>query len=148
MSNNTQFRKLWFTFPLVIAFGCATHHSVTPTSDRGASRVYAATNGIITPAMPPPTGVDASQWQLSEEIRGMLMSDKTLAPYPSEVTVVVDKNTKGLVHLQGNVSNTYERRKLRARIEQLPGVTQVDDQTVVGRQMPSGTVDLAAPVTR
>lgn len=110
--------------------------------------MYATTNGIITPAMSPPKGVDASEWQLSEEIRGMLMSDRTLAPYPSEVTVVVDKNTKGLVHVRGHVVNTYERRKLRARLEQLPGVTQVDDQTVVGPRMPSGTVDLAAPVAR
>ena len=100
------------------------------------------------PGMTPPKGVDASEWQLSEEIRGMLMSDRSLVPYPSEVTVVVDKNTNGLVHVRGHIVNTYERRKLRARLEQLPGVMQVDDKSVVGPRMPSGTVDLGAPVTR
>ena len=135
MANNFFVRNLWFALPICCAVGCATHHNVTPTSERGASRVYAVTN---EPSMPPPQGVPADQWQLSQEVQGLLLSDKTIAPYPSEVTVVVDKNTPGLVHVKGNIINTYERRKLRARIEQLPGVTQVDDQTVVGPRMPSG----------
>src|SRR5437660_4973511 len=122
MANNFVFRNLWFALPICCAVGCATHHTVTQTSDQGSARVYATTNGIITPSMAAPKGVPASEWELSEGIRGLLMSDKSLAPYPSEVTVVVDKNTKGLVHLRGNIINTYERRKLRTRIEQLPGV--------------------------
>ena len=98
------------------------------------------------PSYAPPKGVDSSQWTLAEQIRELLISDKTIAPYPSEVSVVLDNKTNGLVHVRGNIINTHEKRKLRARLEQLPGVTQVDDQSVVGLQNPGGGADLNKPV--
>ena len=139
------------------AAGCSHRESSSRTSLRSGSTGVQATGNNNTnrvyetqtnqqefvPAYPAPKGVDSSQWALAEQIRELLISDRKLAPYPSEVTVSVDSKTNGLVHIRGNIINTYERRKLRARLEQLPGVTQVDDKTVVGLQNPGGGADLS-----
>jgi hypothetical protein len=62
----------------------------------------------------------------------VLTEEKTLAPYPSQISVAVDKNSKGLVELHGYVANDNERQKLHDRIAQVPGVLQIDDQIVLG----------------
>jgi len=111
-----------------------------PTSDRNANRIYETQSSRqpFQPAYAAPEGTDAAQWSLAEQIRELLISDRTLAPYPGDITVAIDAKTNGLVHVSGNIINTYERRKLRAQLEQLPGVIQVDDQSVVGLQGPGG----------
>jgi hypothetical protein len=162
MPNNITQKTLWLAAALLVVAGCSHRESqssyrpaqtavptasdtaVPPASDRTSNRVYATqvSSEEFVPAYSAPNGVDASQWALAEQVRELLISDKKLAPYPSEVTVSLDKNTKGLVHVSGNIINTYEKRKLRARLEQLPGVIQVDDKTVVGLQNPGGGANL------
>jgi len=154
MPNNIAQKSLWLATALLFVAGCSHRESrtsyrpaqtaVPPASDRTSNRVYPTQTNKqeFVPAYAAPKGVDASQWALAEQLRELLISDRTLAPYPSEVTVSLDKNTNGLVHVNGTIINTYEKRKLRARLEQLPGVTQVDDKSVVGLSNPGGGANL------
>jgi hypothetical protein len=125
---------LWLSLPLLLAAGCADNRrdasvsyrpslngSMTPTSDRDASRVY-SDGPAITPTSPPP-GASSQDWTLAEEIRGLLTSEPKLGNAP---VVAVVKN--GVVTLHGDVRNEKDRRRLHDEISRLPGVTRIDDQ--------------------
>lgn len=156
MPNNVMPKYLLLGVAFLFAAGCSHRESasraslrsgptaVQPTSGNNSNRVYETQSNRqeFVPAYAAPQGVDSAHWALAEQIRELLISDRTIAPYPSEVTVVLDSKTNGLVHVRGNIINTYERRKLRTRLEQLPGVNEVDDQTVVGLRNPEGGADL------
>jgi len=156
MPNKVMPKYLLLAGAFLLAAGCSHRESssraslqpgptaVQPTSNNNSNRVYETQSDRpeFVPAHAAPKGVDSSQWALAEQIRELLISDRTIAPYPSEVSVVLDGKTNGLVHVSGNIINTYERRKLRTRLEQLPGVVEVDDQTVVGLQNPGGGANL------
>src|SRR3954467_3569979 len=136
------------TLPLTFVVGCAHTRpdeaalygpapdlTLTTTSDRPVTRVYPSDvrpEGIIWPPAAAPSGAADGDWALSEEIRGVLTTDKSLAPYPSDVSAIVDKNNKGLVRLRGYVPNNHEKDRLHDRFAQIPGVAQLDDQIEVG----------------
>ena len=108
--------------------------AVTPTYIGVGSAVSAddATPEGIIARTPAPLGSSAEDWGLGERLRGVLTEEKSLAPYPSQISVAVDKDSKGLVRLRGYVANDNEKQKLHDRIAQVPGVVQIDDQIVLG----------------
>jgi hypothetical protein len=136
------------TVPLILAVGCAHTPSnetamygpeptpgLKPTSDIASARVYPGDvrpEGIIFPPAPAPAGATESDWALGEEVRGAFTTDWSLAPYPSDVSAIVDKNSKGTVRLRGYVPNDTDRQRLHTRIAEVPGVQNIDDQIVVG----------------
>jgi hypothetical protein len=147
---------LWISLPLVLAVGCAhtetekpvvysdlPERPATPTSEQTATRVYAGQESITPTA--PPAGVSAEDWTLNENLRALFTSDKRLAPYPSEVTAVVDQKEHGVVRLSGHVVNTATRKRVNEAVAKLPGVTRVEDHMVVGSHMPTGYQDLRSP---
>ena len=158
--NNVQ-TLFCMALPLTFAVGCA--HSpqqeadlydpvdaaaLTPTSARPVSRVYAddqAPQGIIARTTPA-KGASAEDWALGEELRGALTTEKSLAPYPSEISVAVAKDSKGLVRLRGSVPNDRERQRLHDRIAQVPGVLQIDDKVTVSLPVNPGNFDSQKPI--
>lgn len=140
---------LLMTLPLTLAVGCMHSRPLAPTSTRPVDRVYAdGTTGspIILPSVPAPAGASPAGWDLAQQLRGMFTADATLAPYPSEVKAIIDKESRGIVTLRGTIINPQERKRLHDRIAQVSGVTQVDDQLVVGAQSPQGDLDIQGPV--
>jgi hypothetical protein len=128
---------VWLTFPVLLAVGCAENHrdssvsyspalseSVSPTSDRPETRVYPAPPPLAADVTSVPPGATPQDWTLAQEIRSLLMSDRTIGKAP--VTAVVNN---GVVTLRGEVRNKKERERLREEIAALPGVQRVDDQT-------------------
>jgi osmotically-inducible protein OsmY len=153
MSKNLLKNLFWTSLPLIVAVGCAStqsdkpavyselpERSVTPTSAQPAQRVYSGEENITPTA--PPAGVGAEDWTLNERLRDLLTSDKRLAPYPSEVTAVVDQKEHGVVHLSGHVINTATRNRVHDAVAKLPGVSRVEDRMIVGKHMPTGYQDL------
>ena len=128
-------------------FGPAPTLGLTPTSDlTRAARVYPGDvrpAGIIFPPAPAPAGVADNDWALGEELRGALTTDWSLAPYPSDVSAIVDKNSKGLVRLRGSVPNDTDRQRLHTRIAEVPGVQKIDDQVLVGLGEHTGETDIS-----
>ena len=126
---------VWLCVPMVLAVGCAPSHrdssvsyspalteSYAPTSDRDAARVYPEAP-VSTEATSPPPGANRQDWQLAEEVRSLLISDRTLGEAPMAAVV---KN--GVVTLRGGVRNKKERQRLRDEISRLAGVQRVDDE--------------------
>jgi hypothetical protein len=162
MRKNVVQTLLSAAFPLAFAVGCAhtpqreaelfdpvDATALTPTSTRPVSRVYpddAAPPGIIARTAPA-KGASDEDWALGEDLRGVLTTEKSLAPYPSDVSVGVDKNSKGLVTLRGFVPDETDRKRLHARIAQVPGVRQIDDRIVVKLSPHSGEGDTQKPVS-
>jgi hypothetical protein len=151
--SKTVLKDLWMSLPLALAVGCAhtqtekpvvygdlPERPVSATSAQPAERVYAGQDSITATA--PPSGVSADDWTLNENLRALLTSDKRLAPYPSEVTAVVDQKEHGVVRLSGNVINEATRRRVHDAVAKLPGVTRVEDHMVVGKHVPTGYLDL------
>jgi len=146
------------TVPLILAGGCA--HTprdeaamygpeptlgLTPTSDTARARVYPGDvrpEGIIFPPTPAPTGVAESDWALGEALRGAFTTDWSLAPYPSDVSAIVEKDSKGTVKLRGYVPNDTDRQRLHTRIAEVPGVQKIDDQITVGLPENIGQTDV------
>jgi hypothetical protein len=135
------------TLPLTLVVGCADTRqqnaavdrpaagaAQTPTYIAAGSAVNAddATPEGIIGRTPPPPGSSAGDWALGERLRGVLTEEKSLAPYPSQISIAVEKDSKGLVTLRGYVANDNEKQKLHDRIAQVPGVLQIDDQIVLG----------------
>ena len=128
---------VWLGVPLLLAAGCAENRrdasvsyspaltesqSVTPTSDRDVFRAYPDTQSSIGFRSPPP-GANSQDWQLAEEIRGLLTSQRKLGQ--AQMVAVVNN---GVVTLKGGVRNDRERARLREEIARLPGVQRVDDE--------------------
>lgn len=126
---------VWLGVPLLLVVGCAENRrdasvsyspalteSVTPTSDRDAFRAYPDTRSSIDFRSPPP-GANSQDWQLAEEIRGLLTSQRKLGQ--AQMVAVVNN---GVVTLKGGVRNDRERARLREEIARLPGVQRVDDE--------------------
>ena len=126
---------IWLSIPLALVVGCAETHrdasvsyspalsdSFKPTSDRMDSRMYAEPpmSGEVTTV---PSGAGPQDWKLAEEIRSLLMSDRSLGKAPMAAVV-----NNGVVTLRGSVRNDKERERLRDEIARLPGVQRVDDQ--------------------
>ena len=160
MRKNIVQTLLCVALPLTFAVGCAhtpkqeaelyepvDSATLTPTSARPVSRVYAddqgRPRGITRTA--PAKGASAEDWALGEELRAALTTEKSLA-YPSEVLVAVDKNSKGSVKLRGVVPNDRERQRLHDRIAAVPGVLQIDDQVTVGLPVHPGALDSRKPI--
>lgn len=146
----------WMSLPLVLAVGCAhtetdkpvvysdvPERQVSATSARPEERVYAGQDSITATA--PPSGVSSQDWTLNEDLRALFTGDKKLAPYPSEVTAVVDQKEQGVVHLSGRVINEATRKRVHEAVSKLPGVTRVDDHMVISRRQPTGYLDLRSP---
>ena len=147
------------TMPLLLAAGCAhtprdeaamygpePTPKLAPTSDVTRTRVYPGNvrpEGIIFPPAAAPAGVAEDEWALGEELRGALTKDLSLAPYPSDVSVIVDKSSKGLVRLRGYVPNDTDRQRLHNRIAEVPGIQKIDDQIVVGLPENIGQTDIS-----
>ena len=136
---------VWLAVPMLLAVGCAETHrdasvSYSPalseplpaTSDRPEARVYAAPDAATT-ATAAPQGASPQDWTLAEEIRSLLMSDRTLGKAP--MTAVVNN---GVVTLRGEFRNEKERRRVHDEIARLPGVQRVDDQLEHGRPLGIG----------
>ena len=147
----------WMSLPFALAVGCAhtqpqkapvysnvPPRALAPTSELPVERVYAGQDSIFHTAAP--AGASAADWALNERIRGLLMGNKTLGPFPGEVTAVVDKQNHGLVRLSGSIVNDGERQRMCDAIANVEGVTQVQDTMVVGVPQPSVIVDLRDPV--
>jgi hypothetical protein len=147
----------WLSLPLILAVGCAhtqtdkpavygdiPERSVAPTSFQPGQRVYVGQEGIAATA--PPSGTSAEDWSLNEKLRSLFTDNKRLAPYPSEVTAVVDQKEHGVVRLSGYVKNEATRRRVHEAVTKLPGVTRVEDHMVVsGTHQPTGYLDLRSP---
>jgi len=127
---------VWLTVPLLLALGCAENRrdssvsyspalseSVSPTSDRPETRVYSAPPASGADVTTVPAGANSQDWALAQEIRSLLMSDRTIGKAPVVATV-----KSGIVTLHGEVRNERERERLRNEIAALPGVQRVDDQ--------------------
>src|SRR5947209_19853292 len=106
----------WISLPLVLAIGCAhtktdkpavysevPKPALTPTAGQPEQRAYEAQESITPTA--PPSGISADDWTLNEKLRSLFTENKRLAPYPSEVTAVVDQKEHGVVRLSGYVKN-------------------------------------------
>jgi hypothetical protein len=148
--------------PLTFAVGCsntrqqeaavyspAAGAALTPTGEitgTARSNDAAVPEGIITRTTAP-SGASAEDWALGEELRGTLTSEKSLVPYPSEVCLVVDKDSKGLVRLLGVIRNDYDRQQLRDRIAKVPGVVRIDDQITVGFAQHPDRLDPQRPIS-
>jgi hypothetical protein len=117
--------------------------TMAPTSAQPAERIYAGQESITATA--PPSGVSAENWTLNENLRALFTGDKKLAPYPSEVTAVVDHKEHGVVRLSGQVINEATRRRVHEAVSKLPGVTRVEDHMVISRRQPTGYLDLRSP---
>lgn len=126
---------IWVGVPILLAVGCSTgsrdssvsysptlKQSVTPTSDRAATRLY-STPDVSVGATARPPGATSQDWQLAEEIRALLSSDEKLGNAPMAAVV-----NNGVVTLRGGVRNEKDRRNLIERISALPGVQRVDDE--------------------
>jgi osmotically-inducible protein OsmY len=135
---------VWLTVPMLLAVGCAEtprdssvsyspalSEPVTATSDRPEARAYPAPGAPTTATVAPP-GASAQDWTLAEEIRSLLMSDRTLGK-AAPMTAVVNN---GVVTLQGEFRNEKERQRLHDAIAKLPGVQRVEDQ--LEHKRPSG----------
>jgi hypothetical protein len=153
MSKTTFRNMFWMSLPLVLAVGCAhtqpqagplysdvPPRALAPTSELPVERVYAEQNSIT------PSGASAADWALNERIRGLLTGDKTLGPFPGEVTAAVDKQNHGLVRLSGTINNDMERKRMCDAIANVQGVTQVQDKMVAAMPLPIGAVDVRDPV--
>jgi len=70
-----------------------------------------------------PAGATSQDWQLAEEIRGLLTADPKLGNAPMAAVV-----NNGVVTLRGSVRNEKDRERLRQQIGALPGVQRVDDE--------------------
>jgi hypothetical protein len=151
---------LWTSLPILLAVGCAHNqpragavygaHSdevLTATSARAEQRVYSAEAMPGAPAAEhaAPQGVNIEEWALAEEIREMFMADRTLAAGSRDISAEIVKGSPGTVVLQGTVRNTHERRRVEDRISSLPGVTQVDNQIVVGTLRGGNWIDTTRP---
>ena len=147
MRKNVVQALLSVTLPLTLVVGCtntrqqnaeldrsAAGAALTPTYIGTGSAVNAddATPEGIIGRTPAPPGSSAEDWALGERLRGVLTEEKSLAPYPSQISIGVEKDSKGLVTLRGYVANDNEKQKLHDRIAQVPGVLQIDDQIVLG----------------
>jgi hypothetical protein len=157
MLKTTVRNLISMTLPLTLAVGCMLSRPETPGVDHAVGAAFtepfaqvgtgeASGPGIVMPSVPAPAGASPEDWALGERVRELLTSDRTLAPYPSEVQTIVDQKSKGLVRLRGTIINPQERRRLRDRIAQVPGVTQVDDQLTVAAPHPQGVADTRAPL--
>jgi len=157
MSKTTSKNMFWMSLPLALSVGCAhtqpqttpaysdvPPRALAPTSDLPVERVYAGQDSITPTAAP--SGASAADWALNERIRGLLTGDKSLAPFPGEVMVVVDKQNHGLVRLSGTIINDLERHRMCDAIANVEGVTQVDDKMLVTTLIPKGAVDVREPV--
>jgi osmotically-inducible protein OsmY len=136
---------VWLTVPMLLAVGCADAHRnssvsyspalsepATATSDRPEARAYPAPDAATT-ATVAPQGASPQDWTLAEEIRSLLMSDRTLGKAP--MTAVVNN---GVVTLRGEFRNEKERQRLHDEIAKLPGVQRVEDQLEHGRPLGIG----------
>jgi hypothetical protein len=141
------------SLPLILALGCAhtgtqkpvvysdlPERAATPTSEQPTQRVYPGQENAA-----PPSGVSAEDWALNEKLRTLFTTDKRLAPYPSEVTAVVDQKERGVVRLSGHVINTATRKRVHEAVATLSGVTRVEDHMVVSLRQPTGYLDLRSP---
>jgi hypothetical protein len=161
MSKKVHVVRVLFVlvFALALAAGCAHNRDrgagvfspvadteLTPASTRSESRVYPDTPEGIIERTAPPTGVSADDWALTENIRAALSRDRTVGPYPSGVSITVDKNRKGVVILRGLVPTDSQRRRIKASVAQVPGVLQIDDQIVIGTPANPGVVDPSKPI--
>jgi hypothetical protein len=72
----------------------------------------------------------------------MLLADRNLLPYPSKVVAAMHPTEKGTVGLSGAVPNGQVKRKLLARVAEVPGVTRVEDKVEIALPEKPGEVDL------
>lgn len=136
---------VWVAVPLLLTVGCAENHrdasvsyspaiseSVSPTSDRAETRAYANPSPTGADIATVPPGASSQDWALAEQIRSLLLADRTVGKAPMAAVV-----NNGVVTLRGNVRNKKEKERLITEISQLPGVQRVDDQ--LGFKNPLGT---------
>jgi hypothetical protein len=69
-----------------------------------------------------------SQATLNERVRNLLLSDKTLVPYPGQVIATVHPYEEGTIILNGAVPNAQVKKRLIDQVASIPGVTRVDDR--------------------
>jgi osmotically-inducible protein OsmY len=86
------------------------------------ARVY-TTPDSQTEVTAQPAGAKSQDWQLAEEIRGLLTADPKLGNAPMAAVV-----NNGVVTLRGGVRNEKDRERLKQQIGALPGVQRVDDE--------------------
>ena len=114
---------LWLTVPALLAAGCSTgsHDSsvsyspalsepLTPTSDRPVARVY-TTPESSAEVTARPAGATSQDWQLAEEIRGLLTADPKLGNAPMAAVV-----NNGVATLRGGVRNEKDRERPKQQI--------------------------------
>src|SRR3954467_13767788 len=121
---------VWLAMPVVVAVGCSTNtrdasvsyspalsQSVSPTSDRGQTRIYSDQDVTVgSSTTPVPAGASNQDWQLAEEIRALLSANPKLGNAPMAAVV-----NNGVVTLRGSVRNKTDRRRLIEQIAALPG---------------------------
>jgi BON domain-containing protein len=120
-----------------------------PTSDGRDQRVYSGTvtapNGGSATITRNADGAPAASRDVAETIRQMILSDRTLVPYPGKVMATTDGTSDNRVVLTGNVPSEAVKERLVEKVRAVRGVSQVKDKLVVGFPKSSREVDLSAP---
>ena len=159
MTNKTFKTLLSSGLLFLLAAGCAHHQpesasnsspTLTPTSAASSQGgAYTATvtapggaSGTLTAASPSASPEDQ---KLGESIRQMIMADNTLAPYPSQVTAIMDPASPGTVILSGSVPTDRAKRKLQARVAAMDGVKRVENRLLIGEPDKLGEFDPNTP---
>jgi len=120
-----------------------------PTSNGRDQRIYSGTvtapDGGSASVTLNPQGAPTASQDVADTIRKMILSDRTLVPYPAKVVATMDPASKNTVVLKGNVPSESVKKRLVERVSSVAGVSQVNDQLVVGFPKSSREVDLSAP---
>ena len=129
--------------------GSGTYSALPPparTSDSSNDRVYATTitapngaKGTLIYGRPgAPENGDAD---IAQEIERTVIADPKLAPYPSKVTATMDPTVKGKVILTGMVPTRAVKKNLVEHVRSVSGVTEVEDNLVLGLPKSSRDAD-------
>jgi hypothetical protein len=85
------------------------------------------------------------QGDVIAQIQKTVLSDQTLAPYPSRITSTMDPDSNGRVILTGSVPTKAVKANVVKRVREIAGVKQVDDRLVVEYPHSSREVDIHNP---
>ena len=144
---------------LLFVTGCAHHEgsssanfSEVPASKHTTSDLQSAPQ---TTTITAPLGAGATvtrksdstgeQGDVISQIQKTVLSDETIAPYPSRITTTMDPDSNGRVILTGSVPTKTVKANVVKRVREIAGVKQVDDRLVVEYPHSSREVDIQNP---
>jgi hypothetical protein len=145
---------------ILLASGCAHQEGSSSTNFSEVSPHKKTTSdsqlaGQTTTIITGPYGVRATATPTSDltgtpgdviaRIQKLMLSDRKLAPYPSRITATMDPNSNGRVILSGSVPTRSVKANVVKSVQEIDGVTEVEDRLLVERPRTSREVDLRNP---